>query len=370
MASALLDSFGRRHSYLRVSLTERCNLRCSYCMPQEGISLSAPSELLSSEELLFLCRQLVALGVSKIRLTGGEPTVRQDLLPLVASLRALPGLSTLAMTSNGLALSSGLLQQLHSAGLDALNLSLDTLQAGRFEALARRPAAGWAAVWACIQAALSTGYGSSASRPLKVNTVVQRGCNEDELGALAAALTQQHAIELRFIELMPFGGNAWRPESVVSAREMLRLLQQQLPGLHEVTAEQAQAQAQGRLADASSSSSVTARVFRGGRGWAGQLAFISTVSDAFCSSCSRLRLTADGALRVCLHDERETSLRDVLRAHPGWQQSPAAATAASAAIAAAVAAAVQGKAAALGGRAGGLTEPAALGARPMIKIGG
>ena len=344
----LTDSFGRRHTYLRVSLTERCNLRCTYCMPAAGAPLTPPPALLTADETVALAAHMVRLGVRKLRLTGGEPTVRPDLVPLVARLSALrrEGLATLAMTSNGVALPPRRLAELWGAGLDALNLSLDTLRPAVFEAVTRRPAAQWGAVWAAVEGALAQGWGRVPGRPLKVNAVVQRGVNEGEAAALAEALTRRAPIQLRFIEFMPFGGNGWGGgERVVPSAELRGALARALPGW---------ARCEGGAAEGGGS--VGGELFRGGPGWEGAVGFISTVSDALCGGCSRLRLTADGALRACLHGEGEVSLRDALRGGGGGE-----------AVTRAVARAVWGKREALGGRA--LGERGG-GERGMVRIGG
>ncbi|XP_041979826.1 GTP 3',8-cyclase isoform X1 [Aricia agestis] len=184
----LMDLHGRRHDYLRISLTERCNLRCQYCMPAEGVSLSPRARLLSFAELMRLARVFAALGVGKVRLTGGEPTLRADLEEVVRALRGLPGVRTVAMTSNGLALARRL-PALQRAGLTHLNLSLDTLRADRFERMTRRP--GLAKVLACIDVALQIGI-----RPLKINTVLMKGFNDDEVGDFVE-FTREREVEVR-----------------------------------------------------------------------------------------------------------------------------------------------------------------------------
>jgi molybdenum cofactor biosynthesis protein A len=350
LSSPLVDSHGRPHSYLRISLTERCNLRCTYCMPASGVPLSPPSHLLQLPETLALASHFVSLGVSKIRLTGGEPTLRADLVAVVEGMGRLRApsahhphtLRTLALTSNGVALGQGpLLPALWASGLDALNLSLDTLQPELFARLSRRPPAAWASAWRAVHRALELGWGATPGRPLKVNTVVQRGVNDGEAAALVRALTQHHPVTLRFIEFMPFSGNEWVAQGtggVVPSAELLAGLQAALPTLTP-------------LDSSSSCSTEGSGLWKGHPDWKGSFGFISTVSSAFCASCSRLRLTADGSLRVCLHGEEEVSLRDVVRGGGDLTE--------------AIARAVQGKHAALGGK------PLGQGlARSMIKIGG
>jgi cyclic pyranopterin phosphate synthase len=360
VARPLSDTHGRTHTYLRLSLTERCNLRCTYCMPAAGASLTPPPSLLTSDEAVALAGHFVDLGVTKLRLTGGEPTVRRDLVPLVERLSRLRGrgLRTLAMTSNGVALPPARLAALWGAGLDALNLSLDTLRPAVFEGISRRPAAQWGAAWGAVEGALAQGWGASPSRPLKVNTVVQRGVNDGEAPALVEALTKRWPIHLRLIEFMPFGGNAWGDGSrVVPSAELRARLAAALPGWRRV----------GGGGGGGDAGAVGAPEFSGGEGWAGTVGFISTVSDAFCGTCTRLRLTADGALRACLHGEAEVSLRDALRGAGGAGALAAGDEGAAGAVTHAIAQAVGGKHAALGGRP--LGERAAD-ARGMVRIGG
>ena len=202
-ASPLTDSFGRRHSYLRLSLTERCNLRCSYCMPAEGVELTARSQLLSTVELQRLMALFVAEGVSKLRFTGGEPLVRSDIADIVQAASELKqcGVHTVALTTNGLVLSRKL-DSLLRAGLTHINISLDTLHAGKFELISRRP--GHERVVAAVEHCIASG----ALRSVKINCVVQRGVNEDELCDFVA-LTRDKDVEVRFIEYMPFSGNRY-----------------------------------------------------------------------------------------------------------------------------------------------------------------
>jgi cyclic pyranopterin phosphate synthase len=358
----LVDSHGRAHTYLRVSLTERCNLRCTYCMPADGVSLSPSASLLTADETVALAGHFVGLGVTKLRLTGGEPTVRRDLVPLLERLAQLRerGLRTLGMTSNGLALSPSRLAALWDAGLDALNLSLDTLRPTTFEAISRRPAAQWGAAWGAVEGALAQGWGTVPGRPLKVNAVVQRGVNDGEAPALVESLTRRWPVHLRLIEFMPFGGNAWGDGSrVVPSVELRVRLAAALPGWRPV--------AGGGAPGAAAAGAVGAPEFAGGDDWAGTVGFISTVSDAFCGSCTRLRLTADGALRACLHGEHEVSLRDALRAAGGARALAEGDARAQDAVTRAIAHAVVMKHAALGGRPLGERGE---GARGMVKIGG
>ncbi|XP_061254075.1 molybdenum cofactor biosynthesis protein 1 isoform X2 [Bos javanicus] len=284
----LTDSFGRRHSYLRISLTERCNLRCQYCMPEEGVPLTPKADLLTTEEILTLARLFVKEGVDKIRLTGGEPLIRPDVVDIVAQLRQLEGLTTIGITTNGINLAR-LLPQLQKAGLSAINISLDTLVPAKFEFIVRRK--GFHKVMEGIHKAIELGYS-----PVKVNCVVMRGLNEDELLDFVA-LTEGLPLDVRFIEYMPFDGNKWNFKKMVSYKEMLDTLRQQWPELEKLPEEE----------------SSTAKAFKI-PGFRGQVSFITSMSEHFCGTCNRLRITADGNLKVCLFGNSEVSLRDHLRA--------------------------------------------------------
>ncbi|XP_043997839.1 molybdenum cofactor biosynthesis protein 1 isoform X2 [Gambusia affinis] len=283
----LTDSFDRRHNYLRISLTEKCNLRCQYCMPEEGVKLTPRAQLLSTSEVLTLAQLFVREGVDKIRLTGGEPLIRPDVLDIIAELKKLVGLKTVAVTTNGINLSR-LLPKLKDAGLDLINISLDSLVPAKFEFVVRRK--GFHKVMESIDKAVELGY-----NPVKINCVVMRGLNEDELLDFVR-LTEKKPLEVRFIEYMPFDGNKWNFKKMVSYQEMLDQIRQQWPNLERL---------QSGPAD-------TAKTFKV-PGFKGQLGFITSMSDNFCGSCNRLRITADGNLKVCLFGNSEVSLRDILR---------------------------------------------------------
>lgn len=288
----LTDRFGRRHTTLRLGLTERCNLRCTYCMPAEGVPLTPTRRMLTTDEVERLARVLVGAGVDKVRLTGGEPLVRKDAVEVTDRLGRL-GLRSLAMTTNGLLL-EGRLPDLHAAGLTDLTVSLDTLRADRFEAITRRP--GLDRVLAAIDAALRVGYRIDGSRSLKVNVVALRGVNEDEAAGFAAWAAEE-PIEVRFIEVMPFDGNGWDRSELVSFAETKARIED----------------AHGPLAPLADSPHATARTFTR-PGWRGRVGFVASMTAPFCAGCNRLRITADGALKVCLFGQREVSLRDALRA--------------------------------------------------------
>jgi molybdenum cofactor biosynthesis protein A len=284
----LTDTFGRVHTYLRISLTERCNLRCQYCMPAEGVPLKPHADILTFEEIERIAALFVRAGVTKIRLTGGEPLVRKDVEEVVRRIGRIPGLRTFAMTTNGLLIPKKL-PALHAAGVNLLNISLDTLQADRFATITRRE--GFEVVLRAIDMAIEYGY-----RPVKVNCVVMRGFNDDELADFVT-LTQTKPIEVRFIEYMPFEGNGWADDRFMPYTEMIDRIVVRHPGLV-------------RQDDGPNETSKTYRV----PGYAGSVGFITSMSEHFCGGCNRLRITADGNLKVCLFGNAEVSLRDVIRA--------------------------------------------------------
>ncbi|XP_076176237.1 molybdenum cofactor synthesis 1 isoform X2 [Ptiloglossa arizonensis] len=284
----LTDSFGRHHTYLRISITERCNLRCLYCMPAEGVKLTKNDGILRTEEIIKIADLFVKKGVRKVRLTGGEPTVRKDIVDIVAGLKQLPGLKQVALTTNGLTLTRQL-PSLQRAGLDTINISLDTLRENRFEQFTRRK--GWTRVIAAIDLAVQLGY-----NPTKINCVVVKGFNDDELIDFVN-LTKNRPIDVRFIEYMPFQGNKWNENKMVSFDSMKKIIRDVYPDLQ-------------RLPNEYNDTSKAYHV----PGFIGQIGFITSMSEHFCSSCNRLRITADGNLKVCLFEGKgEVSLRDALR---------------------------------------------------------
>eukprot|EP01023_Acetabularia_acetabulum_P003261 TRINITY_DN11381_c0_g1_i1.p1 TRINITY_DN11381_c0_g1~~TRINITY_DN11381_c0_g1_i1.p1 ORF type:complete len:497 (-),score=64.18 TRINITY_DN11381_c0_g1_i1:1963-3384(-) len=284
----LMDTFGRKHNYLRISLTERCNLRCVYCMPEEGVQLTPTEKLLSTEEILRVARIFVANGVDKIRLTGGEPTIRKDIVELCQELKSIPGLKFLAMTTNGLVLAKKL-PLLKQAGLDGINISVDTLQEERFIKMTRRK--GHDRVMTSIHKALEFQFD-----PVKVNVVVMKGQNEDEIPEFVE-LTRHLPLNVRFIEYMPFDGNVWSRQKMVSYREMMDIIQKRYNCALEVIP---------------SPKSEVAKNFRM-PGFAGSVSFITSMTQHFCHDCNRLRIMADGNLKVCLFGASEVSLLDAMR---------------------------------------------------------
>ncbi len=287
MKGTLTDRFGRRHTYLRISVTERCNLRCHYCMPAEGVELSPRSHILTFEEIERLTRLFAQLGVRQVRLTGGEPLVRKDVDKLVGLISAIEGIHSVTMTTNGILLERKL-QALRDAGLTGMNISLDTLLENRFVEITRRP--GIDRVLSAIDAALGAGYA-----PLKINCVVMKGVNDDEVVSFAE-MTRNRPLVVRFIEYMPFSGNGWNDRFFVPWCETRSYIEERL----------------GALVPLAETPHATAREFRA-PGFQGSIGFISSMSDHFCDSCNRLRITADGNLKVCLFGKREVSLRDMIR---------------------------------------------------------
>ncbi len=283
-----LDRFGRDIHYLRISLTDRCNLRCVYCMP-EAMTFRPRAELMQDDELQLLMRAFTELGFHKFRLTGGEPTVRANIVEIVRRLARTSGVRTLTMTTNGLLLKQ-LARPLHEAGLQRVNVSIDTLDPVRFKRLTR-----WGAlegVWDGLLEAERVGL-----TPLKLNAVVVRGYNENDVADLAA-LTLQHPWQVRFIEMMPFGEVAgFQQAQVVTEQEMRERIEAKLGPLHPVNDGQLDGEA---------------RLYRLKHGL-GDVGFISSVTVPFCASCTRARLTADGKLRMCLLREYEVDLLTPLR---------------------------------------------------------
>lgn len=284
--SVLSDRFGRMHNYLRISLVERCNLRCSYCMPEDGLNWTPSEQLLTDVEVIRLARLFVGQGVTKIRLTGGEPLLRPGIEEISQELGSLPGLQTLAMTTNGLLLRRKL-DALQATGLSLINVSLDTLQSDRFRKITLRD--GFYLVMDAIDYALDAGY-----LPVKVNCVVMRGVNEDEIVDFVR-LTRDRSIEVRFIEFMPFGGNRWNEDQLVPFKKMLNIICKEYP-----------------LNALQSGCNETAKLFQV-PGFLGQVGFITSMTDHFCEGCNRLRVTADGHLKVCLFGHLEVNLRDAMR---------------------------------------------------------
>ena len=282
----LQDRFNRLISYLRISVTDRCNFRCVYCMPAAGIDIAPRAELLTFEEIARVARVGAQLGVTKIRLTGGEPTVRRDLPELVAQLKAIPQIREVAMTTNAVLLGE-LAAPLKDAGLDRVNISIDTLDRAKAFAIARRD--DYDRVQRGIAAAREVGLG------VKFNTVAMRGTNDDELCDLVD-FARSNDSQIRFIEWMPMGEARFdEVNQTITAREMRLILDQKFDLIPD----------EGERNDPA-------------RGWkclrtGARVGFITSMSDHFCETCNRMRLTAQGGLRPCLHQDAETDVRAVLR---------------------------------------------------------
>jgi GTP 3',8-cyclase len=286
---ALRDAWGREIKSLRVSVTDKCNFRCRYCMPAEGLEWLPRDEVLSFEEITRLVRVLAAMGVSEVRLTGGEPLVRRDLPDLVRMLARVRGVDDLSLTTNGVLLDR-LAQPLVDAGLRRINVSLDSLSHVRFAEITRRDALDR------VLAGLAEAERHPELRPIKVNCVAIKGFTETEVPALAE-LARRKPYVVRFIEFMPLDADqAWREDEVLTGGEIRALIEA----------------AHGLLVELPAKASSTARrfAFADGRG---EIGFVNPVSEPFCSTCDRIRLTADGQLRTCLFSRREWDVKSPLR---------------------------------------------------------
>ncbi len=290
MSETLRDQFGRSIEYLRISVTDRCNFRCVYCMPEQGLPWLPKADILSYEEITGIVRQLAPLGLRRLRITGGEPTIRPQLDTLIAQLRAVEGVEDIALSTNGVKLPE-LAGRLRDAGLDRVNISADSLRADRIAAIARRKLGFDAATSA--RAAQEAGLD-----PIKLNVVVMRGINDDEVVDFAR-LTLDNPWHVRFIELMPVGDLrelTW--DHVVPSDEILG----RISALGALDPASGPARGNGpatyyRLAGA-----------------AGTVGVITPMTHTYCGTCNRVRLTADGRLRTCLYGDHEVNLRDALRA--------------------------------------------------------
>jgi GTP 3',8-cyclase len=290
VSAPLRDQHGRAIEYLRISITDRCNFRCVYCMPERGLDWLPKREILSYEEIAAVVAELAPLGLRRLRITGGEPTIRPDLASLVRMLRAVPGIEDIALSTNGVRLPA-LAAELRAAGLDRVNLSSDSLRPDRIAAIARRNL-GFEPVSAA-RAALDAGLG-----PVKLNVVVMRGVNDDEIEDYAR-LTLTLPVHVRFIELMPVGDLAHLTDAhIVPSDEVL-----------------ARVASLGALApDAGPPRGNGPARYHRLAGAPGTIGVITPMTHTYCGSCNRVRLTADGRLRTCLYGDHEVNLRDPLRA--------------------------------------------------------
>jgi cyclic pyranopterin phosphate synthase len=286
----LTDTFERQIDYLRISITDRCNLRCAYCLPVGGIEWTPLADMLTSEEILHFVEAAAALGICKVRLTGGEPLVRPDVLDLIRTIKAIPGIQEVSLTTNGMLLAR-MAEALAHSGLDRVNVSLDTLDADKFKRITRY--GNLERVWRGLDAAENAGL-----KPVKINAVIVRGFNDGELKDFVH-LARNHAWHVRFIELMPVGnGGDWGsgflpdPQRYFSVQEMMAAL----AGFNLNPSEPPVGNG-------------PARVFRV-PGSLGSVGFISPLGQHFCDRCNRLRLTVDGKLRPCLLVNTEISIRE------------------------------------------------------------
>ncbi|MBK9246633.1 MAG: GTP 3',8-cyclase MoaA [Ignavibacteria bacterium] len=279
----LFDNHHRVHDYLRISLTDSCNLRCSYCMPDEKITSLASKKLMQPDEIEHIVRVFVGLGVKKIRLTGGEPLVRKEADDIIRRMGQFP--VNLTITTNGVMVNK-FINRFNKSGIHSLNVSLDTLDSAKFIKMTRRD--NWQIVWNNIQLLLNNGF------HVKLNVVAMKGVNDDEIMDFVT-LTEKLPIHVRFIEFMPFEGNLWTHTSVLTARDILRKIQSHF--------------AIQKLVD---EKHATAKAYTI-EGYKGTFAIISTMSEPFCDGCNRMRLTADGKMKNCLFSKNETNILAALR---------------------------------------------------------
>jgi cyclic pyranopterin phosphate synthase len=287
--SPLVDSFARVHDNLRISVTDRCNIRCFYCMPENGVEFMERGEILSFEEIERFVRVAVRLGINKLRVTGGEPLVRKDLPVLIRKLAAIPGIQDLALTTNAVLLSE-MAQPLYEAGLGRINIHLDTLDRERFRRITRRD--DLERVLAGIENCLRLGYS-----PIKLNAVAVKGLTEPDIVPIAR-YCRERGIEPRFIEFMPLDAQQlWDRTRVLSADEIIRVLSREVSPLVEIPDRDPRAPA-------------TEYCYSDG---GGRVGFIASVTRPFCLNCNRIRLTSDGKLRYCLFAIEEANVKELLR---------------------------------------------------------
>ena len=282
----MIDKFNRKINYLRVSVTDRCNLRCVYCMPEQGIIHKQPADILSFEQIYKIVKVAAGLGIDKVRITGGEPLVRKDLPLLIRKLKAIDGLKEICLTTNGIYLSE-YAADLKSAGLDRINVSLDSLSSSRFQEITRGGSLD--AVLKGIDAALAAGLSA-----LKINVVLLKDFNSDEVLDFAS-LTKTKPLQVRFIEYMPTATNYFSYDKSFFSAQTAKTICSSL----------------GELSPVGSRKIEAARIFRI-KGFWGTVGFISPISQPFCASCNKLRLTSDGRLRVCLHSAKTVNLREAV----------------------------------------------------------
>lgn len=288
MTPQLYDNHGRPINYLRLAVTDRCNLRCFYCMPQEGIHYLPKKELLSFEEIERLIRIMASLGISKIRLTGGEPFVRTDLMQLIRKIAATEGVKSLHLTTNGI-LTGPHIEELKQLGIASINLSLDTLDRERFKNITRRDE--FDNTWQTLQQLIASQI------PIKINAVVMEGKNTEDIIPMVE-LTRHQAISVRFIEEMPFNGEGNHYSRLSwTYKKILEYIQGAYPGLE-------------KMKDQPHATAYTYKV----PGYAGDVGVIAAFSRTFCGTCNRIRVTAQGILKTCLYDEGVLNIKELMRA--------------------------------------------------------
>ncbi|MCW8898230.1 MAG: GTP 3',8-cyclase MoaA [Flavobacteriales bacterium] len=285
-ASQIKDQFGRVHDYLRISLTERCNLRCFYCMPAEGIELSEKSHLMSHEEVIAIAKTFVEMGVKKIRLTGGEPLIKKNIEKIITELTQLP--INLGITTNGILLDN-YFELFKTSGVKDINISLDTLDKKKFEEITRRDY--FDRVISNINLYEANGFN------VKINNVIIKDVNDNEINDFIE-FTKDKNVAIRFIEFMPFDGNKWSTEKVITLNEILSAAEKKYGSEN--------------IINLKSKKNGTAKNFQI-KGYKGSFGVISTVSNPFCDSCNRIRLTANGRIKNCLFSTSETNLLTPLR---------------------------------------------------------
>ncbi|MBE7489162.1 GTP 3',8-cyclase MoaA [bacterium] len=287
MRAPLIDRFGRRHTYLRISVTDRCNLRCTYCMPEEGIALASHSDLLTFEEISRVLQIFAEMGINKVRLTGGEPLLRKGLPNLISSISQTSGIDKVGLTTNGILLTD-YAEPLRNAGLKSVNISLDTLNQDRFLQITR--VGRIEKVLEGIEAAIA-----GAFSPIKINMVVMKDFNDDEISDFIEYFFEK-PVHLRFIEFMPFRSNGWNRQKLIPATAIRQIIGERFSFMPAGSEEPDQ----------------VARPYQI-EGMKGSIGIISSMTEEFCESCSRLRLSATGGVKTCLFGPEDGNVRNLLR---------------------------------------------------------
>ncbi len=294
MASHLFDNHGRKINYLRLAVTDRCNLRCFYCMPEEGIQYVDRKELMSYEEMVRLVSVLASLGIEKVRITGGEPFLRKDMMDFLQALHQIEGIQKVNITTNG-TLTTPHIPAMKALGINTVNLSIDTLDAENFHRITRRDS--FAKVWECFEALVAHNI------PTKLNAVVMEGQNIDDIVPMVQ-LTKDYPVSVRFIEEMPFNGEGSHyPKLTWHHRRIVEHIREAFPALE-------------KIPDPPNSTSMHYQV----PGHQGNIGIIAAYSRTFCGTCNRVRITPQGMLKTCLYDDGVLNIRDIMRAGATDQQ--------------------------------------------------